>query len=153
MITDFNIITFTLNYVIHFEFQNSFNCLALKVIYIHFHNSLCLNYAQLVYCAVQNSLDQICKYLLCQTRISLQVCFFQQISFVPQSNIFIHDIPFSVKVYRITIVCHLVFIMFLNYFKYCHQILHSYHDCLFKILMNVVQILGPGDGNQKLSQG
>jgi hypothetical protein len=36
MITHFNIITFTLNYVINFEFQNSFNCLALKVIYVHF---------------------------------------------------------------------------------------------------------------------
>ena len=52
MITHFNIITFTLNYVINFEFQNSFNCLALKVIYIHFLNSICLNYAQLVYCAL-----------------------------------------------------------------------------------------------------
>jgi hypothetical protein len=27
-----------LNYVINFKFQNSFNCLALKVIYIHFVN-------------------------------------------------------------------------------------------------------------------
>jgi hypothetical protein len=36
MITHFNIITVTLNYVINFEFQKSFNCLALKVIYIHF---------------------------------------------------------------------------------------------------------------------
>ena len=52
MITHFDIITFTLNYVINFEFQNSFNCLALKVIYIHFLNSICLNYAQLVYCAL-----------------------------------------------------------------------------------------------------
>jgi hypothetical protein len=48
MITHFNIITFTLNYVINFEFQNSFNCLALKVVYIHFLNSICLNYAQLI---------------------------------------------------------------------------------------------------------
>ena len=83
---------------------------------------------------MQNILYQICIFLLCQTRIviSLSVCFFSRI------HLFLNPIylymtshfNFSVKVQRITIVWRLIFIMFLNYFKYWHYILHSYHDCL-----------------------